>query len=75
MPTKKLSRENRIFLKNLGIKIKTIILKEKGYKSLDAFSLEFHDEVSKPTLYQIADGKRDLKISTLLDLCRALDVL
>jgi hypothetical protein len=46
----------------------------RGYKSLDAFSLEYHDLIAKPTLYQICDGKRDMKISTLLRLAKALEV-
>jgi hypothetical protein len=74
MPTKKLSQKDRTALERLGKKIANIILKDLGYKSLDAFSLEFHDEIAKPTLYQLCEGKRDLKLSTLLGLSRALEV-
>ncbi len=74
MPTKRLSAANRQKLKALGKRIETIILKERGYTSLDAFSLEFHDEITKPTLYQLCEGKRDMKISTLFGLSRALEI-
>ena len=68
MATKRLKKEDRERIKALGKRIEKIILKEKGYKSLDAFSLEFHDEITKPTLYQLCEGKRDMKFSTLLGL-------
>lgn len=74
MATKRLNRVDRRTLEALGKRIETIILKEKGYKSLDAFSLEFHEEIAKPTLYQLCDGKRDMKLSTLIGLGRALDI-
>lgn len=74
MPTKNLRKEDRDFIKKLGKRVEKIILKDRGYKSLDAFSLEYHDEIAKPTLYQLCDGKRDMKFSTLLGLCRALNV-
>lgn len=74
MPTKRLSRANRQKLESLGKRIEALILKERGYTSLDAFSLEFHDEITKPTLYQLCEGKRDMKISTLFGLSRALGV-
>ena len=74
MVTKKINRADRRTLEALGKRIETIILKEKGYKSLDAFSLDFHEEIAKPTLYQLCDGKRDMKLSTLFGLSRALDV-
>lgn len=74
MPTKRLSRAYRQKLETLGKRIETLILKEGGYKSLDAFSLQFHDEITKPTLYQLCEGKRDMKISTLFGLSKALDV-
>ena len=74
MATKRLKRADRQTLVALGKRIEAMILKERGYKSLDAFALEFHDEVTKPTLYQLCDGKRDMKISTLIGLARALDV-
>lgn len=74
MATKRLKKEDRERINALGKRIEKIILKEKGYKSLDAFSLEFHDEITKPTLYQLCAGKRDMKFSTLLGLGRALEV-
>lgn len=74
MPTKRLGKEDKKSLKILGEKIAQLILEKKKYKSLDAFSLEFHDNLTKPTLYQICDGKRDMKLSTLFGLCRALGI-
>ncbi len=74
MATKRLNRADRRILEALGKRIETIILKDKGYKSLDAFSLEFYEEIAKPTLYQLCDGKRDMKLSTLIGLSRALDI-
>lgn len=72
--TKKLTKADSIFLKRLGEKIRTLIVQEKGYSSLDAFALEHHDNIAKGTLYEICEGKRDMKISTLRGLCRALDL-
>ena len=72
MPTKKLSRSDRLFYEKLGQRVRGIILGDKGYVSLDAFSLEHHDAIAKPTLYQLCDGKRDMKISTLRGLAKAL---
>jgi len=74
MATKRFKKEDRERIKALGKRVEKIILKEKGYKSLDAFSLEFHDEITKPTLYQLCEGKRDMKFSTLRGLSRALEV-
>ena len=74
MPTKKISRADKMALKALGKKVKAIILQDKGYKSLDAFALELHDMVTKPTLYEVCSGKRDMKFSTLLGISRALDI-
>lgn len=74
MPTKRLSRVDRQKLEALGRRIEKIILKDRGYRSLDEFSLEFHDEITKPTLYQLCAGKRDMKISTLFGLSRALEI-
>lgn len=74
MVTRKLEPANRAFLRKLGKRIEAIILKDRGYKSLDAFSLEFHDLIAKPTLYAICGGRRDMKISTLRGLANALDV-
>jgi len=70
--TKKKSSDDRAFLKKLGKKVEKIILEDLGYKSLDAFSLEHHDLIAKPTLYQVCQGKRDMKITTLLGLAKAL---
>lgn len=72
--TKSLSAKEKARLKKLGAKIKNLILKEKGYASLDAFSLEYHDLIAKPTLYQICAGERDMKVSTLFRLLEALEV-
>lgn len=53
------------FWRNLG--------PEHQHKSF-AGNTEFHDEITKPTLYQLCDDKRDMKFSTLLGLSRALEV-
>lgn len=74
MVTRKIRRTDKEFLTHLGQRIRHIILKERGFSSLDAFALEYHDLITKPTLYQICDGKRDMKITTLLGLGRALDM-
>lgn len=74
MVTRKLKAEDRAFLKRLGKKIERLILEEKGYRSLDAFALEFHDSIAKPTLYQICQGKRDMKASTMRGLAAALEM-
>lgn len=71
--TKKLSKADQLFLKKFGAKVRSIILEEMGYDSLDAFALEHHDDVAKGTLYEICDGERDMKISTLRRLSRALN--
>lgn len=72
MPTNKLTSLDKQFLKRLGQIVRSRILEDMGYRSLDAFSLQFHDLISKPTLYQLCDGERDLKLSTLNGLARAL---
>ncbi len=74
MVTRKLGSEDRKFLRLLGKKIQNAILKERGYRSLDAFALEFYDLIAKPTLYEICAGKRDMKVSTLRGLALALDL-
>lgn len=74
MPTKRLNSADRRALEKLGKRIEKIILKDRAFKSLDAFSLQFHDEITKPTLYQLCEGKRDMKLSTLLGLSRALEI-
>jgi len=74
MTTKKLQKNDRIYLQRLGEKIRKIILVDLGYSSLDAFALEHHDLIAKPTLYQVCDGKRDMKLSTLRSLASALNI-
>ena len=74
MATKRLRKSDKQFLADLGERIKKKILKDRGYGSLDAFSLEHHDLIAKPTLYQIADGRRDMKISTLRRLAETLEI-
>lgn len=74
MPTKKLSKSDRLFYERLGKKVRRKILEEMGYASLDAFALEYFDLVAKPTLYQVCDGKRDMKLSTLRRLAEALGI-
>jgi hypothetical protein len=73
MVTRRLKADDKAFLKKLGKKIEKIILEEKGYRSLDAFALEYHDLIAKPTLYQICAGERDMKISTLRGIAKALE--
>ena len=72
--TNKLTKAEKAFLSRLGTKVRKKIIDEGGYSSLDAFSLEYHDKIAKPTLYQICEGERDMKISTLLRLADALDL-
>jgi hypothetical protein len=72
MPTKKLNRSDKLFYEKLGQRVRKIILTERKYSSLGAFALEYHDLIAKPTLYQLCDGKRDLKMSTLRGLAKAL---
>lgn len=74
MATRKLKSTHKAFLRKLGNKVKHLILKERGYSSLDAFWLEHGDKIAKPTLYQLCEGKRDMKTSTLLGLCEALGI-
>lgn len=74
MPTRKINSEEKAFLKKLGKKIEQIILKEKKYRSLDSFALEFSDLIAKPTLYQICQGKRDMKVTTMRRLAIALEL-
>lgn len=74
MPTKRLQKADRQALETLGRRIEKMILVEKGYTSLDAFSLEFSDEITKATLYQLCRGERDMKFSTLAGLSRALEI-
>ncbi len=65
---------DRRFLKNLGCELERIILEERGYSSLDRFSLEHHEDVTKPTLYAICKGSRDFQFSTLSGIARALRI-
>ena len=74
MPTMKLRAVDKRYLNALGARIEKIILKDRKYSSLDAFALEYHDKITKPTLYQLCRGERDMKVSTLLRLSDALDV-
>jgi predicted transcriptional regulator len=74
MATRKIKKDDQAFLKKLGKKIEKIILEDMNYSSLDAFSIEHHDLIAKPTLYQICQGKRDMKISTLRGLAAALGI-
>lgn len=74
MVTRKLKPDDKAFLRKLGKKIEKIILERKGYSSLDAFALEYHDLIAKPTLYQICAVQRDMKISTLRGLAKALEM-
>lgn len=74
MVTRKLRPGDKAYLRKLGKRIEAIVLKERGYSSLDAFALEHHDLIAKPTLYQICNGKRDMKVSTILGLSKALEI-
>jgi len=74
MATRKLKKDDKTFLKKLGKRIEKIIIEDMGYSSLDAFTLEYHDLIAKPTLYQICQGKRDMKVSTLRGLTSALEM-
>lgn len=69
-----LTNADEKYLKALGTKIKRIILSELKYPSLDRFALEYHDEITKPTLYAICEGKRDFQFSTISGLSRALKI-
>lgn len=61
-------------MEKLGRRIENLILKEHKYKSLDAFALEHHDKIAKPTLYQVCAGERDMKLLTLRGLASALGI-
>lgn len=74
MVTRRLETKDELFLKVLGQKIRKIIIEDLGYSSLDRFASENLKHITKPTLYQICDGKRDMKISTLLGLSRSLNI-
>jgi hypothetical protein len=74
LASRKIPREHKKALKTLGRKLKNIILKKRGYSSLDAFANEYHDLIAKPTLYDLCAGRRDMRMSTFFGLCRALDI-
>lgn len=74
MPKLHLTHVDEKYLKALGAKIKEIILFELKYTSLDRFALEHYDEITKPTLYAICEGKRDFQFSTISGLSRALNM-
>ena len=72
--TRKLKKADQQFLKRLGAKVRKTILEDLGYASLDAFALAHYDEIAKGTLYEVCEGRRDMKLSTLRGLSRALGV-
>ncbi len=74
MPTKKLTKQEKSFFIDLGKRVENIIKGKMKYSSYDAFSLEHHGEIGKVTLYQICEGKRDMKVSTLLRLSKTQEV-
>lgn len=74
MGSRRIPQVHRKAMRTLGRKIKKIILKEMGYSSLDAFHLEHHDLIAKPTLYDLCEGRRDVRMSTFFGLCRALEI-
>ena len=74
MTKRKLRKKDRLLLKRLGRRTKRIILKERGYSSLDAFSLECGDVLSKTTLYRICDGVQDPYFLSIMKICEALNV-
>jgi DNA-binding Xre family transcriptional regulator len=71
---RRIPQQYRRALKQLGKKLKKVILKDRKYSSLDAFHLENHDVIAKPTLYDLCEGRRDMRLSTLFGLCRALEI-
>lgn len=73
MAKNKPSKQEQLIFTKLGKKLRSIILKDLGYQSLDSFALEHHEIISKPTLYAICDGQRDFQFSTLIRLASALD--
>lgn len=74
MPSRKIPVKHKRALRQLGRKLKKIILKDRKYSSLDAFYLENHDLIAKPTLYDLCEGRRDMRMSTFFGLCQALEV-
>ena len=67
-----LTGKDRKYLKALGVEIKKIILHELEYSSLDRFALEYHENITKPTLYAICNGKRDFQFSTITGRCQSI---
>lgn len=74
MAKNKLTKSEQQIFNKIGKKIRSIILADLGYKSLDSFALEYHDIITKPSLYAICDGRRDFQFSTLIRLSKALGV-
>lgn len=74
MVTRKKSASDKAYLARLGKYVENLILRERGYSSLDAFALEHHDTIAKATLYQICAGDRDMKVTTLRALAAALEI-
>ena len=74
LASRKIPKQHRKALKQLGRKLQKIILDERRYSSLDAFANEFHDVIAKPTLYDLCAGRRDMRMSTFFGLCRALEI-
>ena len=74
MLTRALTKVEKNRLQKLGRKIRVIISEEKGYKSLDTFSLEYNELIARLTLYQIYEVKKDIKLSTLMRLSKALNL-
>ena len=74
MPKLPLTKQDKKYLKALGAEIERIILADKKYSSLDRFALEYHDDVTKPSLYAICNGERDFQFSTISGLSRALGI-
>lgn len=74
MVTRKLKQSDKEFQIKLGNRVRRLILEEHGYSSLDAFALAHHDVITKPTLYQLCDGGRDMKLSTVRGLADALNL-
>lgn len=74
MGSRRIPQVHKKAMRTLGRKIKKIILKEMRYSSLDAFHLEHHDLIAKPTLYDLCEGRRDMRMSTFFGLCRALGI-
>ena len=69
----KLTNGKKKLLNKLGIRIKHRICKELGYKTLGQFSTT-HPKITKSLLYEVCEGSRDIRISTLIDFCEALEM-